>query len=87
MTNREFCFRDPDFVSPAYIEAVKTMNANRAVTLDGASRLFNGAGISIHKDPLGFYFSLGPVALRNLTLTGLCQQIIVELASQYHPQK
>ena len=63
------------------------MNSNRAVTLDGASKIFNGAGISIHKDPLGFYFSLGPVKLQNVTLTGLCQQIIVELASQYRPQK
>jgi len=86
MTNREFCFRDPDFVSQSYIEAVE-LNINRSVTFDGASKIFNSAGISIHKDPLGFYFSLGPIALRNLTLTGLCQQIIVELASQYHPQK
>ena len=31
MTNRELRFRDPDFISPAYIEAVR-LNANRSTS-------------------------------------------------------
>jgi len=59
------------------------MNTNRALTLDGANKVFNAIGISIAKDPLNFYFSAGLIESKNATLTGLCQQIAIELASKY----
>jgi len=59
------------------------MNTNRALTLDGANKVFNAIGISIAKDPLNFYFSTGLIGAKNATLTGLCQQIAIELASKY----
>jgi len=59
------------------------MNTNRALTLDGANKVFNAIGIVLSKDPLNFYFSTGLIESKNATLTGLCQQIAIELASKY----
>jgi len=59
------------------------MNTNRSLTADGANKVFNCIGIVISKDPLGFYLSSGMIEAKNATLTGLCQQIAVELASKY----
>jgi len=59
------------------------MNTNRSITLDGANKVFGCIGISIDKDPLNFYFSSGLIEAKNATLTGLCQQIAIELASKY----
>jgi len=57
--------------------------SNRSLTLDGANKVFGAIGISIAKDPLNFYFSAGLIEAKNATLTGLCQQLVVELASNY----
>jgi len=59
------------------------MNTNRSLTVDGSNKVFNSIGISIDKDPLGFYYSTGLIQAKNATLTGLCQQIAIELASKY----
>jgi len=59
--------------------------SNRSLTLDGANKVFGAIGISIAKDPLNFYFSTGLIEFRNATLTGLCQQLAIELASNYRP--
>lgn len=57
------------------------MSSNRAITLEGANKIFNEVGITItHNSELGFYESSGLIVIQCRTLTGLCQKIVRRFA-------
>jgi hypothetical protein len=52
---------------------------NRALTLDGANKIFDAIGIEIQKHDLGYYYCvyLGN-RWENPTLTGMCRTLVLQ---------